>query len=81
MLDAVVSYAFCISIFLLIVYTVIWNFIHLGYWIKCFKIKTCISKQCRFRHYCRKWVETYTEEEKEKLLQLIEQHRKKLEEC
>ena len=77
MLEIIVSYAFVISISLFGIYTVIWNFIHLVYWIKCFKVKTCTSKQCKFRHYCRKWTETYTKEEKEKLLQLIEQRRKK----
>ena len=80
MLEVIVSYAFVISISLFGIYTVIWNFIHLGYWIKCFKVKTCNSRQCKFNHYCGKWVETYTKEEKEESLPLIEQRSKKLKE-
>ncbi|HBA69451.1 MAG TPA: hypothetical protein DCZ40_08865 [Lachnospiraceae bacterium] len=68
-----------ISVSLLMAYTAVWNFIRLGYWIKCFKVKTCTSKQCRFRRSCSKWTETYTKREKEELLHLIEQHRKRLE--
>lgn len=78
MLEIVASYAFGILIFLFIIYIVIWNFIHLGYWLRCLKMQTCTSKQCKFKHYCSKWVEVYTEEEIEELLQLIEQYRQKL---
>ena len=78
MLETVVSYAFVTSISLFVIYTVIWNFVHLGHWIKCFKVKTCTSKRCKFNRYCSKWIETYTKEEKEEMLQLIEQYRKKL---
>ncbi len=76
-MEIVAGYVFIIIIFLFTIYIVIWNFIHLGYWIKCFKVKTCSSKQCMFHRYCGKWAEMYTEEEIKELLQLIEQHRKK----
>ena len=76
-LEVIVSYSFVTVVFLFIIYIAIWNFIHLGYWIKCFKVKTCNSRQCMFHRYCSKWAETYAEKEIEELLQLIEQHRKK----
>lgn len=78
MLETAINYIIGALLVLFMICILIWNFIHFGYGFKCRKVKTCSSRQCRFRHYCRKWSESYTEEEKAKLSQLIKQHRDKL---
>lgn len=78
MLKIIASYTLGITFSLFMAYSVIWNLVHFFYWLKCFKIKTCTSRQCKFKHCCSKWEEVYTGEEKEALLQLVERHRQKL---
>ncbi len=78
MLETAINYIIGALLVLFMICILIWNFIHFGYWIKCRKLKACSSRQCSFRYYCRKWSETYTEEDKERISKLIQQHRDKL---
>lgn len=50
-----------------------WNIIHLFYWLKCFKVKECTSEKCPMKHYCDKWAEVYTEEDKQAIGKLLEE--------
>lgn len=61
------------ALLLTILVIVIGNFIRCWYYIKCFKIKKCSDKQCRYNAYCHKYVEVLTQEDKERLQKLIDQ--------
>ncbi|GFI62341.1 hypothetical protein IMSAG049_01523 [Clostridiales bacterium] len=56
-----------------IIYMVVWNIKRFIYFIKCFKIKKCSNKNCKFNSYCNKYKTTLTKEEIEQLQNLIDQ--------
>ncbi|MCM1122369.1 MAG: hypothetical protein NC416_07290 [Eubacterium sp.] len=52
---------------------VIGNLVHGWYRIKCFKVKKCSDRQCRYRLHCPKYKDRLTEEDKDKIEKLIDQ--------
>ncbi|MDE7322501.1 MAG: hypothetical protein K2N73_07155 [Lachnospiraceae bacterium] len=65
--DSIVS--FYIELFWGVI--IVGNIIRLIIWIKCFKIKECNNDDCRICKYCKKYHYILTEEEKEKLRQML----------
>lgn len=57
-------------------FTIIFNIAHAIYWIKCFKVKTCLKQNCKFKEYCNKYESAWTDEDIERLEELIEEFRK-----
>lgn len=51
---------------------VIGNIIRVWYFIKCIGVKDCNNKECRYKGYCSRYKETITEEEIERLKNLID---------
>ncbi|MDE6845089.1 MAG: hypothetical protein K2J99_04905 [Lachnospiraceae bacterium] len=43
------------------------------YQIRCFKIKKCSDRKCRYRTYCHKYEEVLTQKDKERIQKLIDQ--------
>lgn len=52
---------------------VVFNVARLVYWIKCFKIKDCCKRSCRFKVFCYKYYECYTEEDKERFRKMLDE--------
>lgn len=60
-----------IPVHLFWLYLIAANIIRLIHLIKCRKIKHCTSRRCIQRYMCKKWVETYTDEDIENLYKFI----------
>ncbi len=80
MIGMVVDFICNVGFILFAVYVIVWNIMRFIYWIKCFRVKTCYNRNCIFEISCDKLVETYTKEEKEAMLEMIERKRKELKE-
>lgn len=61
--------AILITVFIIVV----GNLISLWYRVKCFKIKKCSNRKCRYRMYCHKYKEIITQEDRERIQNLIDQ--------
>lgn len=60
---------FTVVVIMVVVGDAVW----LWHFLKCFGIEVCNNKKCRYRNWCFKYEEKLTEEEAQKLLELIEQ--------
>ena len=79
MLNTVGTWFISILVVLNIGYIVVGNIIRLGYWIKCIeKKKTCNNRECLYRYYCEKYKESYTQDEIDSLVELIESYKHKV---
>lgn len=64
---------FCIIVFCFYVYCAIWNIPRFVYFLKCFKIKKCSNRECKFNSFCDKYKKILTEEEFERLLKMLDE--------
>lgn len=53
---------------------IVGNAVRFIYWLKCLKVKQCQDTKCQYRQYCRKWIETYSEEEITNLYKILEKY-------
>lgn len=56
---------------LIILWIVYANIVRLVMWIKCFKIKECNNRKCSIRDMCHKYQERITEEDRQRIMQII----------
>jgi len=60
--------------FLFVAMIVVFNVARVVYWIKCFKIKDCSKRSCRFKVFCYKYYESYTEEDIARIMKMLEEN-------
>lgn len=70
-MDIIVHWSVVIFMILFIAMIVVFNVARFLYWIKCRKIKDCSDRSCRFKIFCYKYYEVYTEEEIKRLRKMI----------
>lgn len=70
-MNGILQWMFIILLIGFMAITVAFNIAHVVYWIKCFKVKDCSKENCRFKEYCNKYEPVWTDEDIEKLEQLI----------
>ncbi len=64
---------FCgITLLIPVLVILIGNFFRCWYLIRCFKIKRCSNRQCKYRPYCSKYKDVLTEEDRVKIEKLID---------
>ena len=62
-----------ISLAVVVAFILFLYLVELWYFIKCFKIKRCYDKNCKFHEHCWKYKDIFTKENLEKLLELLDQ--------
>lgn len=71
-METFISWTGSILALLIILWIVSANFVRLVMWIRCFKIKECNNRECLIRNMCRKYHEKITEEDRQRIMQMIE---------
>lgn len=77
-MEMILNYVIGILLCSVIPILVVLNIARFIMWIKCFKIKECSNRKCRYHVCCRKYKDEYEERQTEDLYLLIKKYKKEL---
>lgn len=72
-MSIILHWIMCIFLILFFAMIAVFNVARFIYWIKCFKLKDCCKRSCRFKIFCYKYYEKYSEEEIARLRKMIDE--------